>query len=85
MIYRVGSRHAIYDEVDGKLDIAQSRIEWCESVDVGLRQSVDWLVKGVLQLTIHDLSSLKTNLISPSGLMAVAAPPLTFGPGPHIE
>jgi hypothetical protein len=36
MIYRVGGRHAIHNEVDGELDIAEIRIERCESVDIRL-------------------------------------------------
>jgi hypothetical protein len=85
MIYRVGGRHAIHEDVDGKLDIAEIRIERCESVDIGLNQLLDWLVKGGNGLTIHDLSSLKINLISPSGLMAVATPPLAISPDLDIE
>jgi hypothetical protein len=60
-------------------------MEGCESVDLGLIGLVDWLVKGRSERTIHDLSSLKTNLISPSGLMTVAAPPLAISPDLDIE
>jgi hypothetical protein len=85
MIYRVGGRHAIYSEVNGKLDIAMVRIERCKSVDIGLIYLVDWLVKGRDGRTIHDLSSLKIILMSPSGLMAVAAPPLAMSSDLDIE
>jgi hypothetical protein len=42
-------------------------------------------VKGEDGRTIHDLSSLNINLRSPSGLMAVAAPPLAVSPELDIE